>query len=133
MLPRLVLPGLLLTALLAAPQGAASRPDPAAKTGPAPRLSTEKWVSMVVTRISRAGETPAAATPGGTVTIRLRIGADGTMESASIDESSGSEALDSRALAAAKAASPFAPPPERLLTLEGFTELAFPVEFGRSP
>ncbi|GEP12328.1 hypothetical protein MGN01_41730 [Methylobacterium gnaphalii] len=86
---------------------------------------------MVVTKISRAGEKSATATPGGKVTIRVRIAADGTLEGAAIEESSGSPALDARALQAAEAASPFAPPPEKLLTLEGFTELAFPVELGR--
>ncbi|GLS46951.1 cell envelope integrity protein TolA [Methylobacterium brachythecii] len=134
MLPRLVFSGVLLTALLGASGIASPRPLPAARERPEVRQSVERWVSLVVTKVTRAGEGrfpgDPRVNPGGTVTIRVRIGADGTLEGAAIDQSSGSDALDTRALAAAKAASPFTPPPEKLLTLEGFTELAFPVEFG---
>ncbi|MCE4226732.1 energy transducer TonB [Methylobacterium sp. C25] len=98
---------------------------------------------MVVTKVSRSGQEASqdlpgnssrnsrAAIPEGTVTIRIRIGSEGMLEGAAIEESSGSDALDRRALQAAKAAAPFSPPPAKLLTLEGFTELAFAVEFAR--
>lgn len=123
-----VLSGLVLAGLLAGADAAQARPQPAAR---AARVSpTEAWVSMVVTRITRAGERGAAAEPGGTVTIRIRIGADGAVEGAAVEEGSGSDALDTRVLKAVSDASPFTPPPETLLTLEGFTELSFPLTLG---
>lgn len=133
---RTVLPGLALLVLAGVPHGADARPQP----GPAeqrqeprpPKLTPNRWVAAVVTRITQAGETAEADAPGGSVAIRIRIGADGTLEGAAIEESSGVPALDDRALRAAKAASPFAPPPDKLLTLEGFTELSFAVEFAKS-
>lgn len=89
------------------------------------------WVSGVVTKIARAAAEKASdPSTSGTVTIRLRIGFDGALADAGIDEGSGSAALDERALRAAKAASPFRPPPSGLLTLEGYTELSFPLQLG---
>jgi len=82
------------------------------------------WVSTVVDRIVRA-DRPGASSPGGTVTIRLRITADGDLDGVEVEGSSGSPTLDARALRAATAAGPFPAPPARLLTLEGVTELSF--------
>lgn len=111
-----------LALVLAAPASAKPRPAPAA--------NASAWVSEVVTRIGEAQAKATGEGKGGTVTVRLRIGASGALEGAAIDESSGSEALDARALAAVRNAGPFAPPPAKLLTLEGFTELSFPLELG---
>lgn len=143
MLPRLVCASLVSVAILGEPESAVAGSQLQPKERPASRQSPEQWVAMVVTKVSRSGQeafqdlpssisrNSRAAIAEGTVTIRVRIGADGTLEGAKIEESSGSDALDRRALQAAKAAAPFKPPPANLLTLEGFTELAFAVEFAR--
>ncbi|GEO98159.1 TonB family protein [Methylobacterium haplocladii] len=125
---------IVLAALIGAPSDGEARPAAGVpeRERRTEKLTPNRWVAMVVTRITQAGGTTAAGDPGGTVTIRVRIGIDGTLEGAAVEESSGSPALDGRALEAAKAAAPFAPPPEKLLTLEGFTELSFSVEFARS-
>lgn len=112
--------------LLAGSYGIArSRAEPSAKPNP------KTWVSGVLTRISEAdGRAGRANGPGGTVSVRVRIGSDGSLDGAAIDESSGKAELDERALRAVRAAAPFAPPPAKLLTLEGFTELSFPLQLG---
>lgn len=89
-----------------------------------PVTGVRAWVSTVVDRIVRA-DRPEAGSPGGTVTIRLRITADGGLDGVEVEGSSGSPALDARALRAATAAGPFPAPPARLITLEGVTELSF--------
>lgn len=85
------------------------------------------WVSSVVDKIDAAGGGKAGG-PGGSVTVRLRIASDGTLDGAEIEEGSGSAQLDERALRAVRAAAPFRAPPRQILTLEGFTELSFPVQ-----
>lgn len=92
----------------------------------APRVDAraKAWVSGVVNRIGRA-DRAAAPGRGGPVTLRVRIAADGTLAGVEIDE--GAPALAERAARAAQAAAPFPPPPAGLLTLEGFTELSFPL------
>ncbi|WP_232629383.1 TonB family protein [Methylobacterium sp. Leaf118] len=84
------------------------------------------WVAEVVSRIGTADRAArAAAGRGGRVTIRVRIGADGRLDDLAVEE--GPAALGERARRAAQAAGPFAPPPPGLLTLEGYTELSFPL------
>lgn len=85
------------------------------------------WVANVVSRISEVERKSGENTQGGTVALRLRIDMDGSLDFATVEESSGSTAIDERALRAARAAAPFDPPPKRLRTLEGFTELSFPL------
>lgn len=134
MVLRTRLPVLLLAALIAGPANARPEPGPP-KTRPErtnEKLTPNRWVADVVTKVTRAGDIGAAETPGGSVTIRIRIGADGSVEGTAVEESSGSADLDARALAAAKAASPFSPPPQKLLTLGGFTELSFAVKFEKA-
>lgn len=82
------------------------------------------WVADVVNRIG-AADRAAAPGRGGPVTLRVRIAADGALDGIAIEE--GAPALAERARRAAEAAGPFAPPPPGLLTLEGYTELSFPL------
>ena len=92
------------------------------------------WVSTVVTRISEADRKTADGVEArGSVTIRVRIGADGSLDGVEVDQGSGSAALDERAIRAVRAASPFRPPPATLLSLEGYTELSFPLQLDGKP
>lgn len=92
------------------------------------------WVSGVVDRIEAAGVKQGDEnSPGGSVTIRVRVASDGALDGVEIEQGSGFAALDQRALRAVRAAAPFRAPPRQLLTLEGYTELSFPLELpGRS-
>lgn len=92
------------------------------------RTDRDGWVSAVVTKISMADRSGAGGR--GTVTIRVRVSADGALDGVSIDEGSGSQGADARAIRAVRAAAPFKPPPKALLSLEGYTELAFPLDVG---
>ena len=120
---RLALP-ILLGALALAPGDIRARPRD--RIAPAVR----DWISGVVTKI---GETDRGRVRGsrggasGTVTIRVRIAADGSVDRVEIERSSGSPDLDRRARTAARDAGPFRPPPASLLTAAGSTELSFPV------
>ncbi|MBB2963302.1 TonB family protein [Methylobacterium sp. R2-1] len=108
---------LLLALMLAASPGnalAAPRVDARAKA----------WVAGVVSRIGMA-DRARAPRRGGQVTIRVRIDAKGGLDGVEIED--GPVALGERAARAAQAAAPFPPPPAGLLTLEGFTELSFPL------
>ncbi|MEH3119614.1 MAG: TonB family protein [Methylorubrum populi] len=117
MRPFPVRPFLLAVLLVAAPLApglAAPRVDARAKA----------WVAGVVSRIGMA-DRAAAAGRGGQVTVRVRIEADGALGGIVLEE--GPAALGARAARAVQAAAPFPPPPPELLTLEGFTELSFPL------
>lgn len=117
MLPPPVRPVLLAALMLSvplAPVSAQSRVDARAKA----------WVAGIVNRIGRADRAPAPGR-GGQVTIRVRIDAKGALDGVEIED--GPAALGQRAVRAAQAAAPFPPPPAGLLTLEGFTELSFPL------
>ena len=109
-----VLTALLALTLLAVPATAAPRADAKARA----------WVADVVNRIG-AADRGVAPGQGGPVTLRVRIAADGALGGIAIEE--GAPALAERARRAAEAAGPFAPPPPNLLTLEGYTELSFPL------
>jgi TonB family protein len=111
---RLLGPVFLALTLLAVPASAAPRVDAKARA----------WVADVVNRIG-AADRAAAPGRGGPVTLRVRIAANGTLDGIEIEE--GAPALAERARRAAAAAGPFAPPPPGLLTLEGYTELSFPL------
>ncbi|UMY17981.1 TonB C-terminal domain-containing protein [Methylobacterium organophilum] len=74
------------------------------------------WVSGVV---SRVGALPA---PAKTVTVRVRIGAEGAVEGVELLEGSDPDGRLRKAIAET---GPYPPPPARILTLEGFTELSF--------
>lgn len=94
----------------------------------APRIDAQAraWIAEVVSRIGTADRAARAALGrGGRVTIRVRIGADGALDGIEVEE--GPAVLGERARRAARAAGPFAPPPPGLLTLEGYTELSFPL------
>ncbi|KAB1074366.1 energy transducer TonB [Methylobacterium planeticum] len=94
------------------------------------------WLSDLVTRIDkadRARSDPSGAKARGTVTIRVQVAADGFVNRVFVERSSGSPDLDARALAAARSASPFTPPPPALLTRAGITELSFPLRLARRP
>ncbi|AWN43330.1 TonB family protein [Methylobacterium durans] len=107
-------------------------PAPGAlRAEPAVGAAVRQWLSTVVTRIGAADRAEAPRSRGGTVTIRVRIAADGSLKDASVEGGSGSAALEARALAAARAAAPFAPPPSELLTEDGTTELSFPLDLAR--
>ena len=93
------------------------------------RSDPRDWVTSVVTKIS-AADRKETGDGSGTVTIRVRIAANGELDGVSIDEGSGAATIDERAIRAVRAASPFKPPPKKLLSLEGYTELAFPLEVG---
>lgn len=92
----------------------------------APRVDAraKAWVAGVVNRIGMADRAPAPGR-GGQVTIRVRIDAKGALDGVEVED--GPAALGERAIRAAQAAAPFPPPPAGLLTLEGFTELSFPL------
>lgn len=112
---------LLLAHLLAVPARAEPGVPPAVR----------RWIAAVVTKVGEADGAPAPGQPrgqSGTVEIRLRIAADGSLRDATIERGSGSVARDARALAAARAAGPFGPPPRALLTADGTTELSFPLD-----
>lgn len=108
------LPALLALTLFALPATAAPRVDARARA----------WIADVVNRIG-AADRGAAPGRGGPVTLRVRIAANGTLDGVEIED--GAPALGERARRAAEAAGPFAPPPPGLLTLEGYTELSFPL------
>ena len=87
------------------------------------------WISGFVTRIDEADRRLVRGSKrraSSAVTIRVRIGADGSVDRVGIERGSGSLALDRRARTAAW---PFRPPPASILTEAGSTELSFPVSF----
>ncbi|GJE77436.1 TonB family protein [Methylorubrum suomiense] len=98
-------------------------PMPPAAAAPRVDAKARAWVATVVSRIGAADR--VAPGRGGPVTLRVRIAADGALDGVAIEE--GSPALGERARRAVEAAGPFAPPPPGLLTLEGYTELSFPL------
>ncbi|MGX5773929.1 TonB family protein [Methylorubrum zatmanii] len=121
MLPSPVRPLVLALLMLTAPMAsghAAPRVDAKARA----------WVADVVSRIGMADRMAGRAEPrgrGGAVTIRVRIDSSGALGGIALEE--GPMALGERAARAVQAAAPFPPPPAGLLTLEGFTELSFPL------
>jgi TonB family protein len=98
--------------------------------GPAARA----WLSDLVTRIDAADRAERRAGSGrraGTVVVHVEIGADGALQRAEVERSSGSPALDQRALRAVRGVGPLSAPPAGLLGSAGVADLSIPVELGR--
>ena len=93
-------------------------------------VSVQRWLSSVLVKIEAADRSRAPRQSGGrsaTVEVRVRVGEDGSVLAVEVERSSGTRSLDERAIAAVKAAGPFAPPPAQMLMANGTTELSFPL------
>jgi TonB family protein len=93
-----------------------------------------QWLSELVTRIDaadRAARRPGSNRPTGTVVIRVMIAADGSLQGAAVEDSSGSPALDQRALSAVRSVGLLPAPPRALVVASGVADLSIPVELGR--
>jgi protein TonB len=103
----------------ARPQGPAppTVPPSAAATGvgqPASGPPPQAYVAGLLAHLKRRHEYPSAARARreeGLVMLRLEIAADGSLRSCVIEQSSGSQILDAAALALARGAAPYPPPP----------------------
>ena len=74
-----------------------------------------KWGATIRARVERRKSYPSAAgRAAGTVTVALRVGPGGQLQSASVARSSGHPALDEAALAALRKAGPFPQAPKGL-------------------
>lgn len=108
------------------------------------------WLSDLVTRIDAADRMGSRTRPGrragrraGTVVVHVEIAADGSLQLAEIERSSGTPELDQRALRAVQGAvqgksqdnsqgiGPLAAPPAALLGGSGVADLSIPVDLGR--
>jgi TonB family protein len=127
MTSRVLIPGTVVLGLLliawADPAPARERSDRAVRN----------WLSRLVTRIDAADQ--AARRPGsnrgaGSAVVRVEVAADGSVQRAEIEESSGSPSLDQRALRAVQGVGPLPAPPSALLGLTGVADLSIPVELG---
>lgn len=126
MSPRAVIFAAVVFGLTLSPGAAGARTAP----GPAARA----WLSDLVTRIDaadRAGTRPGPDRGRGTVVVHVQIAADGAVQGAEIEESSGSPRLDERALRAVQGISPAPVPPAALLGEDGIVDLSIPVALGR--
>ncbi|MBW4968620.1 energy transducer TonB, partial [Pseudoalteromonas sp. CR1] len=61
----------------------------------------------------------------------VEVAADGAVRRAEIERSSGSHAIDQRALDAVRAVSPFTAPPAELLAGADVADLSFPLQLRR--
>ncbi|SEO49639.1 protein TonB [Methylobacterium sp. UNC300MFChir4.1] len=125
MLPRAVIAAAVVFGLALSSAAVAARTAP----GPAARA----WLSDLVTRIDaadRAGTRPGPGRGRGTVVVHVQIAADGVVQGAEIEESSGSAKLDQRALRAVQGISPAPAPPAALLGVDGIVDLSIPVALG---
>ena len=126
MSPRVLIHGAVVLGLLLVAWSAPARE--------APGRAVRRWLSDLVTRIDagdRATRQPSAARRAGTVVIHVEIAADGTVQQAEVERSSGAADLDQRALRAVRSVSPLPAPPPALLDLSGVADLSIPVELGR--
>ncbi|MCJ2053937.1 energy transducer TonB [Methylobacterium sp. J-070] len=92
------------------------------------------WLSAFITKIDEADHArrPSAGNKAsGRVVVRVEVAEDGTVKRAEVERSSGSSALDQRAIAAVRAVSPFTAPPAELLAGADVTDLSFPLQLGR--
>ncbi|GAB6969271.1 cell envelope integrity TolA family protein [Methylobacterium phyllosphaerae] len=122
MSPRVLMSGAVVFGLALA-SGAQATPGPAVRA----------WLSDLVTRIDaadRAQRGSGTARGGGTVLVHVQIGPDGAVQSAEIEQSSGSPKLDQRALRALQGINPTSAPPPALLSGDGIVDLSIPVELG---
>lgn len=93
-------------------------------------IGVQRWLSSVLVKIGSADRARAAGQNGGraaAVEVRVRVAEDGSVLAVEVERSSGTLSLDERAIAAVKAAGPFAPPPAQMLMPNGTTELSFPI------
>lgn len=99
-------------------------------------LGVQRWLSSVLAKIDAAdrSRTPRRQMSRSmTVEVRVRIAEDGSVLLVEVERSSGSRSLDERAVAAVKAAGPFAAPPAQMLMANGTTELSFPLSLPSQP
>lgn len=99
-----------------------------------PGPTVRAWLSDLVTRIDaadRAGRRPGSGRRAGTVVVRVEISADGALQQAEVEHSSGSPDLDQRALRAVRGVGPLSAPPIGLLGTAGVADLSIPVELDR--
>ncbi|WP_456685733.1 energy transducer TonB family protein [Bradyrhizobium sp. P5_C11_2] len=92
------------------------------------------WLSAFITKIDEADggrRQSIASKTGGTVVVRVEVAADGVVKRAEIERSSGSRALDQRALDVVRAVSPLTSPPAELLAGADVTNLSFPLQLRR--
>lgn len=93
-------------------------------------LGVQRWLSSVLAKIDAAdrSRTPRRQKSRSmTIEVRVRVAEDGSVLMVEVERSSGSRSLDERAVAAVKAAGPYAPPPAQMLMANGTTELTFPL------
>jgi TonB family protein len=123
---RVILLGNALLGLLLATGSAQAREG----YGPGVR----RWLSDLVMRIDAADRAmlrPGASRPAGTVVVRVMIAADGSLQGAEVEGSSGSPDLDQRALSAVRNVGLLPAPPRALVVASGVADLSIPVELGR--
>ena len=104
----------------------------ASRDGVSPAV--QAWLSAFITKIDEADHVwrPGVGNKAsGRVVVRVEVAADGTVRRADVERSSGSSALDQRAVAAVRAVSPFTAPPAELLAGADVTDLSFPLQLGR--
>ncbi|MFZ9950359.1 MAG: energy transducer TonB family protein [Gemmobacter sp.] len=108
-------------------QSAAPPPPGAGPAAGARGPAAEAWQAETRGRIEAALLLPrgaralAAGGGGARVGIAFEVGADGRLLSVAVVAPSGQPALDAAAVAAVRAASPFAPPPSGRTTTAQFT------------
>lgn len=91
----------------------------------------QRWLSSVLAKIEAADRSHAPSRDRGAssaVEVRVRVAQDGSVLAVEVERSSGTPSVDERAVAAIKAAGPFAPPPPEMLMANGTTELSFPLK-----
>jgi protein TonB len=97
-----------------APPAAAPSAPPTGVGPPASGPPPQAYVAGLLAHLKRRHEYPSAARSRreeGLVMLRLEIAADGSLRSCVIEQSSGSQILDAAALALARGAAPYPPPP----------------------
>jgi TonB family protein len=125
---RVLIPGFVALGLLqVAAAGSAQAREPSGR-------AVRGWLSNLVTRIDaadRSARRPGSRRASGTVVVHVEIAADGSVQRAEVEESSGSQDLDRRALRAVQGVGSLPAPPAALLGLSGVADLSIPVELGR--
>ena len=119
----------------AAPAAAAAVPTvaPAAPPAPAaaaPRNAVPTWSGLILGRLERFKRYPAGAQfrrEQGVVYLRFSMDRRGKVVAASIDKSSGADALDQETLALIRRAEPLPPPPAEMTGDP--VELVVPIQF----
>ncbi|SDN06293.1 protein TonB [Methylobacterium phyllostachyos] len=86
---------------------------------------------MRIDAADRAERRTGSGRRAGTVVVHVEIATDGALQLAEIERSSGSPALDQRALRAVRGVGPLSAPPAGLVGSAGVADLSIPVELGR--